>query len=267
MDAWSLRIFASLGIPGIVIGVFYLLLRRFNFQFATIGPAESAAIVVLFLLIVAGVTVFALWHVLPSKPSAAKVGELRPDRTQDDSSPSSAPPNEMSPVFRQLYENPRGTPRVPFAVFEGKYRPRMYTRGTRGSMIFGCAFMLFWCLTLFWGAGSSIGALQPEGIFDTLSILPFLLVPVLMVYFGVVMLLNQIMLLMGKVRVYAGADMVLISRSLGDFFSSHTVILAEEWRFDGTVFVSRQKGTKVPLPDLPEHPRTELINVLRSGWR
>lgn len=92
-----------------------------------------------------------------------------------------------------------------------------------------------------------------------------MLITIFMLYSIFMLFLNQVMLLMGKVRVYAGEDLVLISRSLGEFFSNHTVVLAHEWRFDEDLFVSRRDGTKVPLPDLPEHARSELVKVLFSN--
>ena len=75
------------------------------------------------------------------------------------------------------------------------------------------------------------------------------------------------MLLIGKARVYVDPDIILISRSLGELFAHHTVILASEWRFDGEVFVSRKDGTKVPIPELPGYVRSELVKVLSANWR
>ena len=48
------------GVPGVALGVFYLLLKSLNFEFSKIDPTWSAIIVVIFLLVVGGVTVFAL---------------------------------------------------------------------------------------------------------------------------------------------------------------------------------------------------------------
>ena len=79
--------------------------------------------------------------------------------------------------------------------------------------------------------------------------------------------LSELTLLIGKVQVFAGLEMILISRSLGEIFTNHTIILASEWRFDGEVFVSRGDGTKTSLPDLPEYVRLELIKVLNEAWR
>jgi hypothetical protein len=58
-----LRTLAALGVPGVAFSVFYLLLRQFGFQFSTINPTASAGIAVLFLLIVGGVTIYALRHI------------------------------------------------------------------------------------------------------------------------------------------------------------------------------------------------------------
>jgi hypothetical protein len=156
--------------------------------------------------------------------------------------------------------------RAPLVMIEGRYRPATYPKATRRAMMFGCAFLLFWCLVLFWGVGSGLGSLKP--VFpNSLFLIAFILPPIFMLYIGTAIFLSQVMMLMGKVLVYAGADMVLISRSLGEFFSNHTVILASEWRFDGEVFVSRREGTKIPLPHLPEYARSELIKALNAIWR
>lgn len=50
----------ALGVPGVAFGVFFLLLRQFGFSFSTIGPVASAAIAILFLLIVGGVTFYTI---------------------------------------------------------------------------------------------------------------------------------------------------------------------------------------------------------------
>ena len=55
---------------GVALGIFYLLLRRFNFEFATIGSTAAEIIAVLFLLIVGTVTFYAIHRWAPQRNSA-----------------------------------------------------------------------------------------------------------------------------------------------------------------------------------------------------
>lgn len=69
MESRLLRSLVVLGVPGVALGVFYLLLRAFNFQFAQIEPISAAIIAILFLVVVGGVTLFALHLWRPTRPS------------------------------------------------------------------------------------------------------------------------------------------------------------------------------------------------------
>jgi hypothetical protein len=60
MERKLLKTLAVLGVPGVALGVFYLLLRTFDFQFSAIDQTWSAVIVIVFLLVVALVTIYAL---------------------------------------------------------------------------------------------------------------------------------------------------------------------------------------------------------------
>ena len=68
MEARILRILAPLGLPGLALGVFYLLLRQFGFQFSVISPATSGVIAILFLLIVGTVTLYTIIYMKPDNP-------------------------------------------------------------------------------------------------------------------------------------------------------------------------------------------------------
>lgn len=70
METKLLKGLIVLGVPGVALGVFYLLLNRFNFQFEIISPALSALIAILFLLIAGGVTLFALHRWTPPRTTA-----------------------------------------------------------------------------------------------------------------------------------------------------------------------------------------------------
>jgi len=71
METKLISSLVALGVPGVALGIFYLLLRAFNFQFAQIGPGWGALIAILFLLIVGGVTLFALHLWRPTKSDGA----------------------------------------------------------------------------------------------------------------------------------------------------------------------------------------------------
>ncbi len=56
MEMKFIRPLIALGVPGVALGVFYLLLRSFNFRFSEIDGTWSAAIAVIFILLVGGIT-------------------------------------------------------------------------------------------------------------------------------------------------------------------------------------------------------------------
>jgi hypothetical protein len=66
MESRILKIFVLLGVPGVALGVFYLLLKQFGFEFSKIGSTASAFIAIIFLLIVGGITFFALHRWAPA---------------------------------------------------------------------------------------------------------------------------------------------------------------------------------------------------------
>jgi len=170
------------------------------------------------------------------------------------------PPTQAAP--------PADMQRTPLRVIVGRYRRDTYPKEARRSKIFNCTFTLVLSAAIFlifFAATVNISTLLvfPQGLF----VLPFVLVPMLLSYGGIAVFLSELTLLIGKVQVFAGLEMILISRSLGEIFTNHTIILASEWRFDGEVFVSRGDGTLTSLPDLPEYVRLELIKVLNEAWR
>jgi hypothetical protein len=63
IEPW--KIFASLGVPGLALGVFYMLFRTFKFPMPAVPKNWAGPIVVLFLLLVAGLTLFALQKFAP----------------------------------------------------------------------------------------------------------------------------------------------------------------------------------------------------------
>ena len=67
METKLIRVLAVLGVPGVALGIFYLILKKFNFEFEKIGEFWSAIIAILFLLIVGGITLYTLRLWAPKK--------------------------------------------------------------------------------------------------------------------------------------------------------------------------------------------------------
>jgi hypothetical protein len=61
-----LKIVAALGVPGLALYVFYLLMDRFGFKFETIGPTLAGVIAILFILVSGGIILYALRAWKPS---------------------------------------------------------------------------------------------------------------------------------------------------------------------------------------------------------
>ena len=57
-EIWKL--FASLGVPGVALGVLYFLFRRFKWSFPRVPQAYVGPIVILFMLLVTGIVFYAL---------------------------------------------------------------------------------------------------------------------------------------------------------------------------------------------------------------
>ncbi|MGA2937093.1 MAG: hypothetical protein ABSF52_08350 [Syntrophobacteraceae bacterium] len=90
METKFIRVLATLGIPGVALGIFYLLLRAFNFQFSQVDAAWTAAIVIIFLLIVGGITIFALHKWAPIRPQQLRAEWPQPvGQNQNNSEPES----------------------------------------------------------------------------------------------------------------------------------------------------------------------------------
>ncbi|MCK4831021.1 hypothetical protein KA005_85715 [bacterium] len=69
MESKIIKTLVVLGVPGVALGVFYLLLRQFNFQFDIISPSWAAIIAILFLLTVAAITLYAIHRWAPESKS------------------------------------------------------------------------------------------------------------------------------------------------------------------------------------------------------
>lgn len=62
----------ALGVPGVALGVFYLLLKGFGFKFATIGATWAAVIAIIFLISVSAITLYALHRWAPAGEDAGR---------------------------------------------------------------------------------------------------------------------------------------------------------------------------------------------------
>ncbi|HBK7261041.1 TPA: hypothetical protein LNF46_003507 [Vibrio cholerae] len=67
MDSKFIKPLVALGVPGVALGIFYLLLKSFSFQFSAVDPTWTVVIVILFLFIVGGITLFALHRWSPKR--------------------------------------------------------------------------------------------------------------------------------------------------------------------------------------------------------
>lgn len=69
MEVNIIRTLVALGVPGVALGIFYLLLRSFKFRFAQVSPEWTAIVAILFLFVVGGITLYALHLWRPSRAS------------------------------------------------------------------------------------------------------------------------------------------------------------------------------------------------------
>lgn len=65
METKFIRPLITLGIPGVALGVFYLLFKNFNFQFSPIDATWTVVVVLFFLFIIGGITFYALHRWAP----------------------------------------------------------------------------------------------------------------------------------------------------------------------------------------------------------
>ena len=71
------RIFVRLGVPGLAIGIFYMLFKRFKWELPKVPKAWVGPIIVIFMLIVATITLYALTIFAPTKPEGPRLNESR----------------------------------------------------------------------------------------------------------------------------------------------------------------------------------------------
>ena len=73
MEAKLIKSLIVLGVPGVALGIFYLLLRQFDFKFENIDGTWAAIIAILFLLIVGGIVFYALRMWAPQRTKSGEV--------------------------------------------------------------------------------------------------------------------------------------------------------------------------------------------------
>ncbi|NKC17655.1 hypothetical protein CWC29_002155 [Pseudoalteromonas sp. S4498] len=81
IDIW--KVFASLGVPGLALGVFYMLFKSFHWKFPSVPRVWVGPLILLFMLIVGSITLYALtlWA-----PVNANGGSADNDKTKVDDS-------------------------------------------------------------------------------------------------------------------------------------------------------------------------------------
>lgn len=83
MESKFIRALVTLGVPGVALGIFYLLLKSMHFEFSRIDATWSALIVILFLLTVGGVIFFSLHRWAPEKKVSADAFTTKPQDAKD----------------------------------------------------------------------------------------------------------------------------------------------------------------------------------------
>jgi len=78
MESKFIRVLVILGVPCAALGVSYLLFRQFNFQFQVINSLWSAVIVILFLMIVFGITFYSIQRWSTANTERFKTNILAP---------------------------------------------------------------------------------------------------------------------------------------------------------------------------------------------
>jgi hypothetical protein len=102
MEDRIIRSLVVLGVPGVALGVFYLLLRTMNFKFAPIGPTASTLVTLVLILVVGGITLYALQKWAPTHTQAKAETDAAPVRAIETPGESDA-----ADQFVQQHQAPR----------------------------------------------------------------------------------------------------------------------------------------------------------------
>jgi hypothetical protein len=81
LDIW--RIFTSLGVPGVALGVLYMLFREFKWKFPSVPSAWVGPIVILFICVTGLLVYSALYFWAPINPAVTNPGSENSTTTTD----------------------------------------------------------------------------------------------------------------------------------------------------------------------------------------
>ncbi len=74
MESRLFKIFLSLGVPGLALGIFYMLFKTFNWSFPIVPTNWVGPIIILFMLLTSGIVFYALTLWKPRQRKAFSVG-------------------------------------------------------------------------------------------------------------------------------------------------------------------------------------------------
>ncbi|MDR7024234.1 hypothetical protein [Pseudomonas peli] len=117
MDINFIRPLIALGIPGVALGIFYLLMKPQSFEFSKIDPTWSAIIVLCFLIITGAVTLYALHRWAPKTKSNDLPVRKKPQWTPYERFVSHNFPNLEQPLLVKLqFELHADDPTIPLLI-------------------------------------------------------------------------------------------------------------------------------------------------------
>jgi hypothetical protein len=100
MDFW--RIVAALGVPGLALGVFFMLLKGFHWRFPSVPRNWVGPIIVLFLVLTSVVVLFALNRWAPGDSVSQKSGSIRYSEVSATRPSNSSDPQTVAGSKREL---------------------------------------------------------------------------------------------------------------------------------------------------------------------
>jgi hypothetical protein len=100
MDFW--RIVATLGVPGLALGVFFMLLKGFHWRFPAVPRNQVRSLIVLFLVLTSGVVLFALYRWTPHDSVGQKSGSIDSSEVSATRSSNSSESHAVTGSKREL---------------------------------------------------------------------------------------------------------------------------------------------------------------------
>lgn len=102
MESKILKVFASLGVPGLALGIFYMLFRTFHWDFPEVPVGYVGPIIVLFMVIIGAIVFYALNRFTPHKTI---IDAHNGDQLLDDFSESKVNINDLRKFFQSIIKN------------------------------------------------------------------------------------------------------------------------------------------------------------------